>query len=105
MVARQVLSRMEGRGVVTDLQPGERCPTCDRRINHPRTSGTPVSKAVQARLPVEEAKTVDEALDNLAAYTGADRRKYPKGRVLQALVMLGGRHREELRAWFSEELS
>jgi hypothetical protein len=55
---------------------------------------------VQARLPVEDAEKVDAALDALAAYTGADKTKYPKGRMIEALVNLGGQQREELKDWF-----
>ena len=84
------------------LEPGDRCPTCDRRVPHPRTPAAPVSKTVQARLPVEEAVALDEALDALAAYTRADRGKYPKGRILQGAVLMAGQRREELREWFEE---
>ena len=84
------------------VEPGDRCPECDRRVPHPRTPKAPESKAVQARLPVEEAAAVDEALDNLAAYTGADRGKYPKGRIIQGAVLMAGQRREELRDWFEE---
>ena len=45
---------------------------------------------------------MDEAIEALVEFTGADQSKYAKGRVVQAAVMLAGQHREDLRAWFEK---
>jgi hypothetical protein len=78
----------------------ETCPTCQRRLPKPKTETSPTSKAIQARLPYEEAGDVDAALDALIEYCEV-KDKYPKGRMIQALVILGGSQREELRRWFT----
>lgn len=77
------------------------CPTCNRRIPKPKTETTPTSRAVQARLPYEDALNVDVALDALVEYCGVTD-KYPKGRMIEALALLGGNQREELRRWFQK---
>lgn len=84
-------------------EPGERCLACDRRVPKPRTSASPETRRLVAVLPTERATGVDEALDALQAFTGADATSYPRGSVLEALVLLGGQHREELRVWFTKE--
>jgi acyl-CoA reductase-like NAD-dependent aldehyde dehydrogenase len=89
--------------VIPVPEPGERCVTCDRRVPKPRKSTSPETRRLVAVLPTERATGVDEALDALQAFTGADATSYPRGSVLEALVLLGGQHREELRAWFAKE--
>jgi hypothetical protein len=71
-------------------------------VNHERQAKTPSSKAVQARLPVEEADALRESIEALAAYTGADAGKYPAGRVMQAAILMAGQQREELKRWFEK---
>jgi hypothetical protein len=45
-------------------------------------------------------ESVEEAFDALQEVTGIDPYSYPKGVLLEALLLLGGQHREELRAHF-----
>ena len=80
--------------------PGERCPTCNRRVNKPRQPTSPEWKRVSARLPVERAEALEEALEALQAYCEVDAHSYPRGSLLEALVLLGGQEREELRRYF-----
>lgn len=82
------------------VEPGTRCPTCDRRVQKPRTSDSPPTKYVRAVLPNERADALSEAFDALQAFVGADPKSYPRGTLMEALVILGGQRREELRDFF-----
>lgn len=82
------------------VPPGERCPTCDRRIPKPRQTTSPETSTLGVRLPLERADALREALDALEAYCGVDPHSYPRGSLLEALVLLGGQQREELRRYF-----
>lgn len=84
----------------TELEPGTRCPTCDRRIPKPRQTSSPDVKAVRVPLPIERAIALEEALEALQAYIGADPKSYPRGTVLEMLVIMGGQERERLKDWF-----
>ncbi len=98
-----VLSGAEAQaiGALTEALPGTRCPTCDRRVPKPRQSDSPDTKRIVAVLPPDRAEALTEALDALQAYVGADGESYPRGSVLEALVLLGGQSREELREWYA----
>lgn len=80
--------------------PGERCMVCHRRRNKERTATTPEVKRVMATLPPERAEALSEGLDNLQEYCGMDGLSYPRGTLLEYLLILGAQHREELRAHF-----
>ena len=82
--------------------PGERCNLCDRRVPRPRKSTSPESRRLVVTLPPERAASVEEGLENLQAFIGADSTAYPRGTMLELLLLLGGQHREELRRYFSE---
>lgn len=82
-------------------EPGERCLVCNRRRNKPRQSTSPVAKELRIKLPADRMEPVEEALDALQEVTGADPHSYPRGAVLEALLVLGGQHREELREYFN----
>ena len=43
---------------------------------------------------------VEEAFDALQEVTGVDPYSYPKGVLLEALLVLGGQQREQLRLYF-----
>ena len=81
-------------------EPGSRCPTCNRRVNKPRQSESPDTKEIRLRLPAERAEWAEEAFDALQQVVGADPYSYPRGVILEALLVLGGQHREELKAYF-----
>jgi hypothetical protein len=85
-------------------QPGERCDKCNRRVPKKRRSTSPETKRLYAVLPPDRAEAVTEALDALQAYIGADGESYPRGVVLELLVILGGQQREELRRYFDERV-
>lgn len=81
-------------------EPGTRCPTCSRRVNKPRKEDSPVVRQIRITLPTDRMESVEEAFDALQEVTGIDPYSYPKGVLLEALLLLGGQHREELRAHF-----
>jgi hypothetical protein len=95
----EVIDRM-----LTPPEPGERCGLCNRRVNKKRTENEPAAtKRVGGVLPVERAEALDEGLDNLQEYAGVDPHSYPRGSLMEALLGLGARHREELRSYFVGE--
>ena len=87
---------------VIEIQPGSRCPTCNRRKNKPRQKSTPEARKINAgMLPNERAEWLEEALDALQEVCGADPLSYPRGTLVEALALLGGQHREQLKELFS----
>ena len=44
---------------------------------------------------------MEEGLDALQEIVGADPHSYPKGHLLEALVLLGAQQREELQRYFN----
>jgi len=93
----------DGEVIIPIPEPGERCIACDRRVPKPRKSSSPDTRRLVTMLPVERAASVEEGLENLQAYVGADTSSYPRGALIESLLLLGGQHREELRAWFTKE--
>lgn len=84
------------------LEPGSRCPACERRVPKPRRSDSPVTKRIVAALPPERAETLTFALDVLQEIVGADATSYPRGTLLEAMLVVAGlHHREELIEFFA----
>lgn len=52
------------------VQPGQKCPTCKRRVNHPKKKDSPVSKVTSMRMPLEAAETFEETLEACAEHAG-----------------------------------
>ena len=82
-------------------EPSERCGLCGRRRNKPRKTDSPTTREMRIRLPVERMESVEEAFDALQQVVGADPYSYPRGRILEALLILGGQEREALAAYFN----
>lgn len=51
---------------------GERCPTCERRVPHPKKESSPTSSAKSYRVPADERDAHDEVVEAALAYIGAD---------------------------------
>jgi len=83
-------------------EPGSRCHHFNRRRNKPRQSESPDTKEIRLRLPAERAEWAEDAFDGLQQVVGADPYSYPRGRIFEALLVLGGQHREQLRELFQE---
>jgi hypothetical protein len=81
-------------------QPGERCPTCNRRVNKPRQNDSPDTREMRIKLPADRMEAAEFAFDGLQEISGIDPYSYPRGVLLEALLLLGGQHREELKEFF-----
>lgn len=81
-------------------EPGTRCPTCHRRVNKPRQNDSPDTKELRIKLPAERMEWAEEAFDALQQTVGADPYSYPRGALLEAMLILAGQQREQLRSLF-----
>jgi len=86
-------------------EPGERCLCCNRRVNKLRQDTSPETSEIRFKLPVDRKELVEDGLDSLQEYIGADPYSYPRGDILEKLVVLGIQHREELRAHYNGDSS
>lgn len=50
------------------LKPGSTCPTCERRIPHPRKRKSPESVVFSYRVPLDEAEAHREVLEETARF-------------------------------------
>lgn len=65
------------------VKPGEKCPTCRRRVNHPKKDASPQSKVTSMRMPAEAAETFEETLEACAEHAGVKTtEKYWKHKVV-----------------------
>jgi hypothetical protein len=53
------------------VHPGEKCPTCERKVPHPRKESSPTSKTRAYRLPVDENTSHEDVYAAAAEYVGA----------------------------------
>ena len=81
-------------------EPGERCALCNRRRNKPRQEDSPDTKELRIKLPAERMEWAEEAFDALQQVVGADPYSYPRGSLLEAMLILAGQQREQLRSLF-----
>jgi hypothetical protein len=101
--AAEIVSPLTYPALPKPPEPGERCALCDRRRNKPRQTSSPDAKKIAAgKLPHERAQAVEDALDALQAFVGADSTSYPRGTLMELLVILGGQQRDELRDYFAQ---
>lgn len=77
------------RGV--SIQAGQTCPTCERRVPHPKKASSPKTATVSYRAPIGELEAHRETLETVAVYLGVRERPhhifwtvvYALARVLQ----------------------
>jgi len=81
-------------------EPGTRCALCHRRVNKPRQDDSPAVREMRFRGPNDLIEPLEEGIDVLQEFTGVDPYAYPRARLLEALLVLGAQHREELKAYF-----
>ena len=84
------------------MNPGDVCPSCERRIPHPRQGSTPDTAVLGVRGPKDRKEALHEGLKALSEFTGATKAKYPLCSLLEMLLVLGSQNREELKDWFEE---
>jgi hypothetical protein len=69
-------------------KPGEKCPTCDRRVNHPKKSDSPTSKPFSYRVPVDEAEAHAETLDVAARFVGVAEQPFFQYKLIALALVL-----------------
>lgn len=52
------------------IEPGHTCPTCARRVPHPRKQTSPDTKVFSYRVPLDAADDHAEIRDQVAEYLG-----------------------------------
>jgi hypothetical protein len=63
------------------LHPGEKCPTCERKVPHPRKESSPTSKTRAYRLPVDENTSHEDVYAAAAEYVGAKGKPFEQFKV------------------------
>jgi hypothetical protein len=75
--------------VVPLVSPGHDCPTCKRRVPHPRKPSSPQSKVASIRIPIDDVETFEEQLKAAAEAHGLhDKPHWKYWTVLHGLVLL-----------------
>lgn len=94
---REAIATLAG---AAEIEPGTRCPCCNGRKNKPRQNDSPDTKEIRIKLPAERMEWAEEAFDALQQVVGADPYSYPRGALLEAMLVLAGQQREQLRSLF-----
>lgn len=71
-----------------NLEPGKPCPTCERRVPHPKKPTTPKTKTFSVRVPVDDAETFNELIDATAEHLGIKQNPYHKYNALLIAMTL-----------------
>lgn len=50
--------------------PGEECPSCKRRVPHPKKATSPKTRVFSTRVPIDDAETFTELVDAAAEHHG-----------------------------------
>lgn len=58
------------------IEPGQICPTCERRVNHPRKHTSPDTIIVSYRVPVDEAEAHAVVREEAAKFLGTAERPH-----------------------------
>ena len=58
------------------IEAGQVCPTCERRVNHPKKETTPTTRPTSYRVPVDEWDAHKDVLTEAAKHLGAYERPY-----------------------------
>lgn len=58
------------------IEPGQTCPTCERRLPHPRKQTSPDSVVFSYRVPVDEADAHREVREETARFLGTHERPH-----------------------------
>ena len=58
------------------IEPGQTCPTCERRVPHPRRHDSPDTLVFSYRVPVDEAEAHREIRETTARFLGTHERPH-----------------------------
>jgi len=80
-------------------KPGEKCPTCQRRVNHPKKKTSPQSKVSAYRIPIDDAETHEELREAAALaldpkFTERPHWQWALNTYAYALILQGARLEE-----------
>lgn len=70
------------------LEPGTKCPTCDRRVNHPKKDTSPTTRVRSYRIPVDEDSAHEEVLTEAARHLGTYERPHWQFQTLTIALAL-----------------
>lgn len=73
----------------SSVSPGDTCPTCERRVPHPKKTSSPKTKTMSLRVPVDAADDFDEIYEAAARHLGCYEEPHWKYKTaLTALALL-----------------
>jgi hypothetical protein len=52
------------------VEPGDECPSCKRRVPHPKKATSPKTRVYSTRVPIDDAETFKELVDAAAEHAG-----------------------------------
>jgi hypothetical protein len=86
-----------------EVEPGTRCPCCNRRVNRKLKDDSPAPKEARFRGPEDIVESVHEKVDTLQEWSGADPYSYPAIKIVDAALNVAIQQREEFRNFFRGE--
>lgn len=82
----------------SSIEPGATCPTCARKVPHPRKPSSPKSAVKSYRIPAEAKEDWDEMVDAAAAHLGCQKEPYATYKALLTGLVLVLQSQGEKRA-------
>lgn len=73
---------------VHELEPGQTCETCKRKVPYPRRESSPSSKTFAYRVPNDEAVAHQELLEEAARFVGVAEQPFERFKLLALAVAL-----------------
>jgi hypothetical protein len=70
------------------VHPGEKCPTCERKVPHPKRATSPTSKTKSFRLPLDVADSYDELVEAAAEHLGIAKEPFAHFNAVNAGLVL-----------------
>lgn len=58
------------------IEPGQSCPTCERRVPYPKREQSPISKPVSYRVPLDEYDAHKDVFETAARFLGTFERPH-----------------------------
>lgn len=83
------VSTVHASGSHPDVAPGSSCPTCKRRVPHPKKKDSPKTKVFSVRVPIDDAESFEEMLEAASEHVGLkDKPHHRYWTILNGLVQL-----------------
>jgi hypothetical protein len=71
-----------------ELQPGQTCEACKRKIPHPKKPSSPTTKPVSYRVPLDEVQAHQETLEAAAHFVGVAEQPFSHFKVYTLALAL-----------------